>query len=52
MPWAAAALGFVLAVFTYRFLDTLWSPVFPAAACVATWTVLGVLDRRWRDGKR
>lgn len=52
MPWGVAVLGFVLAVFAYRFLDALWPPVFPAAACVTTWAVLGLLDRRWSDGKR
>ena len=49
-PFAAVALTFALAVVCYRFLDALWSPVFPAAACVATWAVLGFLNRRWSNG--
>ncbi len=52
LPWCVAVLSFVLTVPAYRFLDALWSPVFPAAACVATWAALGLLDRRWSDGKR
>ena len=52
VPWCLAVLSFVVAVPVYRFLDALWSPVFPAMACVATWAVLGFLDRRWSDGKR
>ena len=49
-PWGLVALTFALAVVCYRFLDALWSPVFPAAACVATWAVLGFLNRRWSNG--
>src|SRR5262245_48420062 len=51
LPWGLAVFSFVVAVGVYRFLDLLWSPVFPAMACVATWAVLGYLDRRWSDGK-
>jgi hypothetical protein len=51
LPWSLAVLSFVVAIVVYRFRDLLWSPVFPAMACVATWAVLGFLDRRWSDGK-
>ena len=52
LPWALAALSFGAAVLLYRFLDVLWSPLFPALAGVATWAALGILDRRWSHGKR
>jgi len=52
VPWCVAVLSFVLAVLAYRFLDSLWSPVFPAAACLVTWAVLGFLDRRWTHDER
>ena len=50
LPWCAAVASFLVAVLAYRFLDVLWSPVFPALACVLTWAVLGFLDRRWSHG--
>ncbi len=52
LPWALAALSFGVAILVYRFLDVLWSPLFPAVAGVVTWAALGLLDRRWSDGRR